>query len=636
MKKMRKMIGVCGSRIFEENNMLFINELQRLGVENGYLTIAFSSNVDELEDTDEVLGERYLFELAKYIDLSAIILLAESIKNKTLIHRIVNIAREKNIPVFCMDRQIEGCYYLYRDIRSGFEQLVRHVVEDHGAKHVNMLAGFRHNNFSDERVEIYKKVLAENQIPFEEERLGYGEFWDRPAKKELLRFLKSDLPMPDAIICANDAMAIVACAVLKEHGYRVPDDVIVTGFDGIQSGRYYHPVLSTCEPDFYNTASYIFQELHKIEETGKFDPKEIVTKFIVDRNQSCGCQPDDDYDRNAVITKLCADLGDCAWHTIAMNQMVTSVLSKQTVREIAQILPDSEKMWSDHFRFACVKSEILDSCHISENFGEMGTILRGDHEVFEKPGESFFVEDFIPRLDTLLDETSETNILVVTLLNAGSDVYGYAVEGFDILDERNLQRSNEFSMFLANSINTVLHNQQLYELNEHLLEANREIAVLSEQDALTGLYNRRGFYVRFREMLQQTSKRYLALLSIDMNRLKYINDTFGHAEGDFAIKTLAHAVAEFCGEETVCARFGGDEFDCAVFLDDLSEIQEQEVWSALQEYIDQTEGVSEKPYPITASIGIYGREISEDLEIEQMIREADRLMYANKKDRRRV
>ena len=96
--------------------------------------------------------------------------------------------------------------------------MVRHVIQDHGARKINMLAGFKNNLYSQMRIEQYKKVLAENGIPFEEERLGYGDFWDRPARREMQRFLNSNLPMPDAIVCANDAMAIVACDMLHDAG----------------------------------------------------------------------------------------------------------------------------------------------------------------------------------------------------------------------------------------------------------------------------------------------------------------------------------------------------------------------------------------------------------------------------------
>ena len=80
--------------------------------------------------------------------------------------------------------------------------------------------------------------------------------------------------------------------------------------------------------------------------------------------------------------------------------------------------------------------------------------------------------------------------------------------------------------------------------------------------------------------------------------------------------------------------FGGDEFDSIVFADDVTELTEEILGQRLQEHIDQTPEVSEKPYRITASIGVVVGERSRDLNIEQMIGEADTLMYRNKKKNR--
>ena len=222
-------------------------------------------------------------------------------------------------------------------------------------------------------------------------------------------------------------------------------------------------------------------------------------------------------------------------------------------------------------------------------------------------------------------------IMLVRLLNAGKTIYGYTVDGFKDIDQRDMQRCDEFSMFLSNTINLVLQNQQLNILKHNLMKANKELASLSELDAMTELYNRRGFYKYFARMAAETSRKYAVLVSVDMNRLKYINDNYGHIEGDFAICTLAHAVREICGDEAVCARFGGDEFDCIIFADDITELTEEDLGCRLQQCIDETEGVSQKPYLITASIGVVARERTDELDVEQMIGKADTLMYSNKR-----
>lgn len=641
MKEEKKLIGICGTRIFDQNALRFISELRDYGNKLGYYIITFSANTDSLEDTDDILGEYQLFELNKYLNLSSLIILAETIKNQTLIHQIVRIGKEKNIPVFSLDCEIEECYNLKMNYCNGFEQMVRHVIEEHHARHINMLAGFKGNPFSEERIAIYKKVLAEYQIPFEENRLGYGDFWDRPSRVVVKKFLKENSPLPDAIICANDSMAITTCSVLKQHGYKVPDDIIVTGFDGIPQGRYHTPILATCDPNYQRCIEFIFEQIEQANTTGQIIPCNCDVDFSLIESQSCGCKPKVFYDRNQIISTLYENIGDCTWHNLSMNQMVTSLLKINDFMEIAKILPDTVKMWSDHFHFVCIKSELLESCEFPENYGEMVTLLQGNHGEFAEPGEKFPVEELLPGLRKFIQNDENENVMVVRLLNSGKDVYGYVIEAFFELNDRSLQRCNEFAMFLSHSINSVIHNRQLQELNKNLTEAYNEISQLSLCDPLTNVNNRRGFYQELRTLLSKKENmgKYLYILSIDMDKLKHINDTFGHAEGDFAIVTLAKSIVKVCrhyDDTSICARFGGDEFTCTILSDHLDAYPVETISQDLNNTIQQTPGVSNKPYSITASVGLSNCQISANLDIESLIIAADQKMYLNKAARKKA
>lgn len=631
MDKNIKYIGLFLARAFEENNLNFIHALHDLGTREGYKLVIFSLDTTIEAGADSTSAEGELCGLAEYLPLEAFIILGETIKNRDLIAGIAGLARRRRIPCFCMDREAGGCYPIRHDYTSGFEEMVRHVVEEHGARRVNMLAGFEGHALSEDRVKVYRKVLEENGIAFEPERVGYGQFWDVPARKEMERFLNSDLPMPEAIICANDAMALVACNALEEAGYRVPEDVIVTGFDGVNDGKYYRPVLATCAPDYEGAVWFILDKVQEWRETGQIRPETFNIRYCIEKNESCGCLGTGRANRNKIIRGLADSLGDCAWHTHAMNEMLTSALPLRSLHELAQILPDTEYIWRNYFRYAAVKEELFEDMEVNGRYQSMVTLMCGGDGSFKKSGDHFSIEKWF---DVLNAQEDRWEIVLVRVLNAGKTVYGYSVDGFHNIHQRDVQRCDEFSMFLSNAINLVLQNQQLDCLKQNLLKANKELANLSELDAMTELYNRRGFYKHFSRMLSETKRKYAVLVSVDMNRLKHINDTYGHAEGDFAICTLAGAVRAICGEEAVCARFGGDEFDSIVFADDVTELTEEILGQQLQEHIDRTEGVDQKPYKVTASIGVVVRERSRDLNIEQMIGEADTLMYRNKKKNR--
>lgn len=95
-----------------------------------------------------------------------------------------------------------------------------------------------------------------------------------------------------------------------------------------------------------------------------------------------------------------------------------------------------------------------------------------------------------------------------------------------------------------------------------------ELHVLREQnnrDDLTGLFNRRGFSERMEEVFAEPETiGYGMMLMLDADRLKFINDRYGHQVGDEYLWTIAHRVAAAAGEQAVCSRLGGDEF--VVFL----------------------------------------------------------------------
>lgn len=640
MKKEKKLIGICGTRIFDQNALRFISELRDYGNSLGYYVVAFSANNDSLEDTDDILGEYQLFELSKYLNLRSLIILAETIKNQTLINRIIEIGKEKNIPIFCLDAINKDCYNLIMNYSTGFEKMVRHVITEHNARYINMLAGFKGNPFSEERIAIYKSVLQDCGIPFEEDRLAYGDFWDRPSRIAVKKFLEENSPLPDAIICANDAMALTTCSVLKQEGYRVPDDIIVTGFDGIPQGRYHTPILATCEADYSQTIAFIFEQIGLVEQTKQIKPCDCNIEFRLIESQSCGCTPKIYYDRNQIISTLYDDIGDCTWHNLSMNQMVTSLLKIYDFMEIAKILPESVNMWSDHFHFACIKSELLESNELPEGYGQMVTLLRGHQGEFATPGETFPITELFPGLEEFIQDDKNENMMFIRLLNSGKDVYGYVIEAFYELRDRSLQRCNEFAMFLAHSINTVIHNRKLQELNQNLTAAYNEISILSLHDPLTNINNRRGFYQELRSLLSNPDYmgNCLYILSIDMDKLKYINDNFGHAEGDFAITTLSKAIVSVCQRyhpSSICARFGGDEFTCAIPGNQAEPYETEAISRDISEAIQQLPDVAKKPYPITASIGLSSCLLTVDLDVESLIIAADKKMYQNKADRRK-
>ena len=149
---------------------------------------------------------------------------------------------------------------------------------------------------------------------------------------------------------------------------------------------------------------------------------------------------------------------------------------------------------------------------------------------------------------------------------------------------------------------------------------------------MTGIYNRRGFYHFFAENIEKriNTKCSLIIHSIDMDGLKTINDTYGHKEGDYAISVLAQGLIKSGNETVIAARFGGDEFVTVEFTENGQEPDINSFRKNLQEYLNTVNVHSGKPYKISCSVGSHSTLFPPNMNVDQIIAEADKLMYDEK------
>ena len=160
-----------------------------------------------------------------------------------------------------------------------------------------------------------------------------------------------------------------------------------------------------------------------------------------------------------------------------------------------------------------------------------------------------------------------------------------------------------------------------------------ELQASAETDFLLDILNRRGFE---RELVRSLSfiKRYQAsgaLIVLDVDRLKPINDAFGHAAGDEVLKTIVAAISDQVRASDVIGRLGGDEF--AVLLWNLSETDARAKAAALEDAIDRLSFVfrgSRVSAGASAGVAI----ITAHSDVDRVLDEADRAMYVRKAQRR--
>jgi diguanylate cyclase (GGDEF)-like protein len=177
---------------------------------------------------------------------------------------------------------------------------------------------------------------------------------------------------------------------------------------------------------------------------------------------------------------------------------------------------------------------------------------------------------------------------------------------------------------------------KLYQKVSELEKANDRLRSLSLTDGLTGLNNRRGFMILATGLLKfaQRVGYPLYLLYIDLDSLKYINDTFGHAAGDTAITQFARILTGTFRDSDVIARLGGDEF--VVLIVDATESDLASIQTRLHSNVDAHNLQSAPGHALSFSLGVIRVEPQSSITMEALLSQADAAMYKHKQSRKRT
>ena len=144
--------------------------------------------------------------------------------------------------------KIEGADYIKVDEHGTVDEIIQHLY-DRGHRRIAHIAGRQDSPPGQNRLNAYKDALARLNIPYDESLVRYGEF-HKEGIKELTQSLFPDRDQenrPTALFAANDIMAIEALQTLTAHGWRVPEDVAIAGYDNIPRSQVAVPTLTTVD-----------------------------------------------------------------------------------------------------------------------------------------------------------------------------------------------------------------------------------------------------------------------------------------------------------------------------------------------------------------------------------------------------
>lgn len=608
----KPVFALCTSRIHNpeifESVQAFVAEARK----RGYYVLVFNSGLDDyIPDPEHSSACFSVFDLIPTHLVDIVVIMCDSLRNNAVADSIAQLAKDHRIPVMCYDGQMDHIPSVYSYSYQAFNDMLDHVLRVHGCRKVDLLTGIRGHYGSECMVEAYKEALRKHGLPFEAERVGYGEYWEIPATAACEKLLTYDTP--DAIICVNDEMAIAVCAVLHRHGLRVPEDVIITGCDGIRKEQYHIPRLSTCVRDYRCLCTAAFDIAEMLLDGEQVDLHTNIPPLLR-ISESCGCRITEHRDHNEGIRDLMHLVQTCTMQESDSHLAQIELLSRSqpTVVDFLDVM-------ARHFpEDACLCLRDSLSAELSDNslsqFADSSELMS---TVFHRHKEKQFImiprSELIPRLDTILLQGKTPYI---TSIYMQDEVYGYyAYYG----DEMEIERFKlpKFIHMTGNLIGVSLIISRVQAMNEKLVAAR-------VRDTLTGMLNLHGALMALGERIRSenhTGER-LEMVVIALRRLRQINTVFGHAEGDLALLSLANAITDCIDRDATTARVGGDEFLIAFFSSHIRANTANALLSVLEKRLQSYNQVSGKSYSIEIAVGRVSAPINEALSLESMFNEA--------------
>ena len=571
-------------------------------------------------------SEYGIYDLADLSQFDGVLVQGNQIVLKSARDALGRRIAQAGIPAITIGSAVEGCALVNIDNERAQYDMTAHVIQEHGAKHLAYLTGILDNGSLEarERLNGFLCACRDNGVNEADIRVIPCTWRTTDGIRVADEWVRSGKPLPDAFICGNDEMALGVLETLMAHGYRVPRDTLITGFDNLDSAKLSSPRLSTVHRS-YAEMNYAAMDalIRRIDGTDTRDFIPFGYELVC--SESCGCQnvarPNTIRDMYFHQTSFLKDF------YILQDKIAEEMFEADNLKDLMGIVESNHEIFGCDSAYLCVNGFYWDEY---------------DKKQWRRRSDTFDTEMVLSACGTNLPETADhlrftrfpTSCLLPEYLMARErflifyplhyNTYSIGYLAMDsISDAAKLNLHKSIFSFLEIAIENVRKKCLLRQLNDELDD-------LYVRDGLTGLYNRFGYDRYAQQAFDACVKRLggARILFVDMDDLKPINDVFGHEIGDEAILAAANALKAACGEDNFLMRYGGDEF---LAIAPLSESGLEEAIQAAARAANETH---DHPYRLGLSVGTLEVKAGDPRSLDECIQAADALMYENKKRRK--
>ncbi len=566
-----------------------------------------------------------LFHLPDPKDFDGAIMLTNTFNFPDEQERVCARFQRAGVPMISIEVDVPQMSCIKSENYKGVRELAIHLLEHHKAKKIIYVNGIEGNVENQIRRQALVDVLNEHGIGLcAEFQCDYGFY---TAFLQMNNYLDAGNALPDAIVCANDNMALGINSALNERGYSVPEDVLLTGFDMTKIGQHTFPILSTVSRGWEKFGEVAYDKLmYQIAHPDEVFTEECHSYFIP--SESCGCPASEkavknrfDAVRNSYYSTLKQDMMDIFFRRLQIP-LSMATRKEDYMEKGMKDNPDLPSLGPDYC--LCTEPEFFEVDDEQypkriRGYSANMDILYELREGKRMPIRHFDSKELYP---DYVHKEGDSNLYIFAPLNYLHFIAGYVA----IKNSPELLYTLELGKYCMNM------NAQLFSMRRHIFSkrANDELKQIYMTDALTGMYNRTGCNKVLYEYIssRKAEGKRSILVFADIDRMKTINDVYGHLNGDFAIKATAEAFRKHSPSDWLFGRYGGDEF---IGVGSYPEEESMEdLIKRISEAMSKEFEALNLAFVLHASIGYAIIEPGQEDTIEMYIQRADKYMYVEK------
>ncbi|MBP5452495.1 MAG: GGDEF domain-containing protein [Treponema sp.] len=566
-----------------------------------------------------------IFNLINYEDFDGIVILSDLIRNQRVLERERLRILKAQKPAISINKKMEGICCLRVDNYSGMCGVLNHLVKIHNVTDIAYLSGKENSVDINERYKAYVDVLKENGIQFDRSKVYAIDTCDyHCAYRFFDDYVKSGKKLPQAFVCANDLLAVALLKVCLENKIRVPEQLKIVGFDNISETQCTRPSITTVK----NCADLLGAEAVSRLIQGINPLQLLKVKSSPVFRSSCGCACSSTSEQNLFALNYMDESNkkeEFDTHIEIMGDIFTEAA------DVFTLLTNLENFFVKSHRFEgsdfCIfmksdwTSVLINS---AENLPQNLSYGSQVQSICSVQGNQKYLREVIPTNDLIpakMKSDEKSNVFLFLPIFHHSYVHGYFVSKNDLT-----MIDNRYGYMWTRSMGTGIEH---FRKKNMFKQMSQQYMRLSTRDALSGALNRQGLDKLAKPFYAQNKKSGLTtvLFFVDINKMKHINDQFGHLHGDLAVKTVAAAAMETVPKNWLCIRYGGDEF---LIIGNSRNYNGEDYGSKIKERLKAKTAKMHLPYNLTASVGTYSVPAQSDLTLEQAVENVDSIMYEQK------